>query len=77
VQWNQTSSSSSSSSSTRCKSHPSSSKLLLTVFWDLQASVLEHYMDWGVTVMNVFPPPNATTCSYKLRGFSLLVVAIA
>ena len=34
-------------------SQPSAGKLLLTVFWDSQGPILEHYMEKGVTVTSV------------------------
>jgi len=42
-----------SSSSKKFKSQPSAGKLLLTVFWDSQGPILEHYMEKGVTVTSV------------------------
>ena len=35
------------------KSQPSAGKLMLTVFWDSQGPILEHYMEKGVTVTSV------------------------
>ena len=46
TQWKHTSS----SSSKKFKSRPSAGKLMLTVFWDSQGPILEHYMEKGVTV---------------------------
>jgi len=43
----------SSPSSKKFKSQPSAGKLLLTVFWDSQGPILEHYMEIGVTVTSV------------------------
>ena len=42
-----------SSSSKKFKSQPSAGKLMLTVFWDSQGPILEHYMEKGVTVTSV------------------------
>ena len=41
------------SSSKKSKSHPSTSRLLLTVFWDFQEPIREHYMDRDITVISV------------------------
>lgn len=49
MQWKHTSS----PSSKKFKSQPSAGKLLLTVFWDSQGPILEHYMEKGVTVTSV------------------------
>jgi hypothetical protein len=43
----------SSSSSKISKSHPSGRSLLLTVFWDFQGPILEHYMDRDITMISV------------------------
>jgi len=43
----------SSPSSKKFKSQPSAGKLLLTVFWDSQGPILEHYMEKDVTVRSV------------------------
>ena len=47
MQWKHT------SSSKKFKSQPSAGKLMLTVFWDSQGPLLEHYMEKGVTVTSV------------------------
>jgi len=49
MQWKHTSS----PSSKNFKSQPSAGKLLLTVFWDSQGPILEHYMEKDVTVTSV------------------------
>jgi len=49
MQWKHTSS----PSSKKFKSQPSAGKLLLTVFWDSQGPILEHYMEKRVTVTSV------------------------
>jgi len=49
MQWKHTSS----PSSKKFKSQPSAGKLFLTVFWDSQGPILEHYMEKGVTVTSV------------------------
>ena len=49
MQWKHTSS----PSSKKFKSQPSAGKLRLTVFWDSQGPILEHYMEKGVTVTSV------------------------
>ena len=46
MQWKHTSS----PSSKKFKSQPSAGKLKLTVFWDSQGPILEHYMEKGVTL---------------------------
>jgi len=35
------------------KSQPSAGKVLLTIFWDSQGVILEHYLEWGATVNSV------------------------
>ena len=49
MQWKHTSS----PSSKKFKSQLSAGKLLLTVFWDSQGHILEHYMEKGVIVTSV------------------------
>jgi len=49
MQWKHTSS----PSYKKFKSQPSAGKLLLTVFWESQGPILEHYMEKGVTVTSV------------------------
>ena len=41
------------SPSKKFKSQPSAGKLLMTVFWDSQGPILEHYMEKGVTVTSI------------------------
>jgi hypothetical protein len=38
--------------SKKSESNPSSNMPLLTVFWDFQGSILEHYVDGGIMVIN-------------------------
>ena len=49
MQWKHTSS----PSSKKFKSQRSAGNLMLTVFWDSQGPILEHYMEKGVTVTSV------------------------
>ena len=35
------------------KSHPSVGKVILTIFWDSQGLILEHYLERGTTVNSV------------------------
>ena len=49
MQWKHTSS----RSSKKFKFEPSAGKGLLTVFWDSQRHILEHYMEKGITVTSV------------------------
>ena len=49
MQWKHTSS----PSSKICKSQPSAGKLTLTVSWDSQGPIFEHYMEKGVTLTSV------------------------
>ena len=63
------------------KIQPSAGKLMLTVFWDSQGSVLEHYQERGTTINSaqyseVFSDRLKPTIRRKLRGLLLKGVVL-